>query len=182
MKTKRKNHLKSILRLTMLATILMVVSCSTESISDIETTNLTATAAKAKKPRPIKNTYVGVDRPDGSGADFTGNMSHAGKITGQTVTTSFEFNDDFTGGTQTSEDTIVAANGDQIYTSSMVTITFSQESIDDSSFSSGTYVGGFDIVGGTGRFTDATGRADIVGFGVFGAGMAQHKAEGEITY
>ena len=163
----------SILRLALLTTILMVVSCSTESISDYETTDLTATAAKAKMPRPVKNTYVGVDRPDGSGSDFTGNMSHVGKFTGQTFTTSFEFNPDGTA-TLTSSDIIVAANGDKIYTSSSVIIVFT-------SATGGTYTGGFDIVGGTGRFEGATGRQEINN-GEFMDGIARHTAEGTITY
>ena len=177
MKTKCKNGMMSILRLALLTTILLAISCSTESVSEYETTDLTATAAKAKKPRPIKNNYVGVDRADGSGADFTGNMSHVGKYTGQTFTTFFEFNADGTG-TQRSVDTIVAANGDEIYTESEVIITFSP---DDPTFSTGTYAGGFDIVGGTGRFEGATGRMDLDN-GVFGGGMATHNAAGTITY
>lgn len=164
--------------------ILSVVSCSTEAINTDETTNLTVTAAKAKKPRPIKNTYVGIDRfEDGVlvGADFSGNMSHAGKITGQTTTTSFEFIS-ASQAIQTSVDVIVAANGDEIYTSSGVLVTFSPETILDGSYSAGTYTGGFDIVGGTGRFDGAVGRMDIVGNGEFSSGVAQHNAAGSITY
>ncbi len=174
--------MKTCFKLLFLSSLMFFISCSTESVGEDLTTDLTATAAKAKKPRPIKNTYVGIDRPDGSGADFTGNMSHAGKITGHTTTTNFVFNDEFTGGTQTSDDVIVTANGDEIWTSSTVTITFSQESIDDGTFSSGTYTGGFEFVGGTGRFVGADGSSEIVDFGVFGNGMAQHKAAGSITY
>lgn len=174
MKTKCKNGIMSILRLALLTTILMAVSCSTESISDYETTDLTATAAKAKMPRPIKNTYVGVDRPDGSGSDYTGNMSHVGKYTGQTFTTSFEFNPDGTA-TLTSSDITVAANGDEIHTSSKVIIVFNE------TFTGGTYTGGFDIVGGTGRFEGATGRQEIIN-GEFMDGIARHTAEGTITY
>ena len=177
MRTICKNGMMSILRLALLTTILMAVSCSTESVSEYETTDLTATAAKAKKPRPIKNNYVGVDRADGSGSDFSGNMSHVGKYTGQTITTFFEFNADGTG-TQRSEDTIVAANGDEIYTESEVIITFSP---DDPTFSTGTYEGGFDIVGGSGRFKGAKGRMDLDN-GVFGGGIATHNAEGTIIY
>ena len=185
MKTKRKNGMKAILKLALLSTfILSVVSCSTEAINTDETTNLTAVAAKAKKPRPIKNTYVGIDRFEGGvlvGADFSGNMSHAGKFTGQTIITSFDFISE-SQATQTSVDLIVAANGDKIYTSSGVTITFSPESIADGTYSAGTYTGGFDIVGGTGRFDGATGRMDVVGNGEFGAGVSRHSAAGSITY
>jgi len=185
MKTKRNNGMKAILKLAMLTTlILSVVSCSTDSISEDETTNLTSTAAKAKKPRPIKNTYVGIDRlEDGVlvGADFSGNMSHAGKITGQTITTSFTFIS-ASEAIQTSDDIIVTANGDEIYTASEVLIRFSPETISDGTYSAGTYTGGFDIVGGTGRFDGATGRMDIVNYGVFGSGVAEHNAVGTITY
>lgn len=174
----------SVLRLAMLTAILMAVSCSTESLSEVETTNLTATAAKAKKPRPIKNTYVGIDRyEDGKlvGANFTGILSHAGKITGQTTTTDFYFFSE-SQAIQTSEDVIVAANGDEIYTSSMVTITFSPETIVAGTYSAGTYTGGFDIVGGTGRFDGASGRMEIVDYGTFNSGTAEHKAAGTISY
>ncbi len=181
--------MKTCFKLLFLSSLMFFISCSTESLSEDLTTNLTATAAKAKKPRPIKNTYVGIDRPDGSGANFTGNMSHAGKITGMTTTTSFTpigflIGDAFilTGGIQTSDDVITAANGDEINTFSTVTVTFSQESIDDGTYSSGTYTGGFDIDGGTGRFAEAKGREEIVDFGVFSNGMAQHKAAGWISY
>lgn len=167
----------SILRLALLTTVLMAVSCSTESISDYETTDLTATAAKAKMSRPIKNTYVGVDRTDGSGTDFTGNMSHAGKITGQTFTLPFEINDDFTGGVLKSNDIVVTANGDEIHTYSEAVITFAP-----GSFTEGIYEGGFDIVGGTGRFEGATGRMEIDGQGVFSGGISKHTATGTITY
>ena len=187
MKTKRKNGMKAILKLALLSTfILSAVSCSTESISEADTTDLTAVAAKSKKPRPIKNTYVGIDRfEDGElvGAEFSGTMSHAGKVTGQTTTTSFGFTSpSLEQATQTSDDVVVTANGDEIYTSSAITITFSPESIADFTFSSGTYTGGFDIVGGTGRFEGATGRMDIVGHGEFSAGVARHSATGSITY
>jgi hypothetical protein len=165
------------------------ISCSTESVSEDLTTNLTATAAKAKKPRPIKNTYVGIDRYEAGvlvGANFSGNMSHAGNITGMTTTTNFYFISD-SEAVQTSDDVIIAANGDKIYTFSEVTITFAPETLDpslggDGSYSAGTYTGGFDIDGGTGRFAEAKGREDIVDFGVFSNGMAQHKAAGWISY
>lgn len=177
MRTKCKKGMMSIFRLALLTTILMALSCSPESVSEYETTDLTATTAKAKKPKPIKNNYVGVDRADGSGSDFSGNMSHVGKYTGQTFTTSFLPNENGTF-TLTSDDTIVAANGDEIYTKSEVVVTFSP---DDPTFSSGTYAGGFDIVGGTGRFEGATGRMDLDN-GVFSGGIAKHNAEGIITY
>jgi hypothetical protein len=110
-------------------------------------------------------------------------MSHVGKYTGQTFTTSFEFNADFTGGIQTSDDIVVAANGDEIWTKSETVITFSPETGPggDQTFSAGTYAGGFDIVGGTGRFEGATGRMDLDN-GVFGGGIATHNAEGTIIY
>ena len=185
MKTKRMNGMKAILKLAVLTTfILSVVSCSTEAISEIENSDLTATAAKAKKPRPIKNTYVGVDRfEDGIlvGADFSGNMSHAGKITGQTTTADFYFFSE-TQAFQSSDDVIVTANGDEIYTASEVIITFSAASIADCTYSEGIYTGGFDIVGGTGRFDGATGRMEIVNHGVFNSGISEHNAAGTITY
>lgn len=184
MKTRRNNGMKAILKLAVLATfILSVVSCSTESISEDGSANLTSTAAKAKKPRPIKNTFVGVDRfEDGLlvGNSFSGNLSHGGKYTGEGTTTDFYFTT-ASEAIQTSEDFIIVANGDKIYTSSMVFITFSQATIDDGTYSAGTYVGGFDIVRGTGRFEGAVGRMDMDN-GVFNSGIATHNAAGTITY
>jgi len=184
MKTKRKLGMKAILKLAVLSTfILAVVSCSTESISEDGLTNLTSTAAKAKKLRPIKNTFIGVDRfEDGLlvGNSFSGNLSHGGKYTGEGTTTDFYFTS-ASEATQTSEDFMLVANGDKIYTSSKVFITFSPESILDGTYSSGTYTGGFDIVGGTGRFDGALGRMDMDN-GVFISGVAKHNAKGTITY
>lgn len=176
--------MKTCFKLLFLSSLLFVLSCSTESVSDDLTTNLTATAVKAKKPRPIKNTYVGIDRFEEGvlvGANFTGNMSHAGNITGMTTTTDFYFISE-SQAVQTSDDVIVAANGDEIYTASEVLITFSVETILDGTYSKGTYTGGFDFVGGKGRFEGATGRSEIVGEGVFDSESARHRAAGTITY
>ncbi len=184
MKTKRTFGMKAILKLALLSTFMLaVISCSTESISIEEPTDLTSTAAKAKKPRPIKNTFVGVDRfEDGDlvGNSFSGNISHGGKYTGEGTTTNFYFTS-ASEAVQTSEDFMVVANGDKIYTSSEVFIVFSPESILDGTYSSGTYTGGFDIVGGTGRFDGAVGRMDMDN-GEFNSGVATHNAAGTITY
>ncbi|WP_281540630.1 hypothetical protein [Maribacter aestuarii] len=184
MKTKRNNGMKAIFKLSVLATfILAVVSCSTEAISEDGLTDFTSTTAKAKKPRPIKNSFMGFDRfEDGVlvGNSFSGNISHGGKYTGEGTTTNFYFTSE-SEAVQTSEDFIVVANGDKIFTSSEVFITFTPESVIDGTYSSGTYVGGFDFVGGTGRFEGATGRMEMDN-GVFDSGVAQHNAEGTITY
>ena len=184
MNTKRNNGMQTIFRLSVLATlVLAVVSCSTEAISEDGLTDNTSTTVKAKKPRPIKNKLVGFDRfEDGVlvGNSFSGNISHGGKFTGEGTTTDFYFTSE-SEAVQTSEDFMVVANGDKLFTSSEVFITFTPESILDGTYSSGTYVGGFDIVGGTGRFEGATGRMEM-GNGVFDSGVAQHNAEGTITY
>ena len=184
MKTKRKYAKKAFLKLAVSATfILAVVSCSTESVSEDESTNLTSTAVKAKKPRPIKNTYVGMDRFENGvlvGNSFSGNLSHGGKYTGEGTTTGFYFTS-ASEAIQTSEDFMMVANGDIIYTATKVFITFSPEAILDGTYSSGTYTGGFDIVGGTGRFEGAVGRMDMDN-GVFMSGGSTHNAVGTITY
>ena len=51
MRTICKNGMMSILRLALLTTILMAVSCSTESVSEYETTDLTATACQSQKAK-----------------------------------------------------------------------------------------------------------------------------------
>ena len=184
MKTKRTFGLKAILKFALLSTFMLaVVSCSTESINLEESTDLTSTPAKAKKPRPIKNSFVGVDRFEDEelvGNTFSGNISHGGKYTGEGTTTAFYFTSE-SEAVQTSVDFMRVANGDLIYTDSEVFIVFSPESILDGSYSSGTYSGGFDIVGGTGRFEGAVGRMEMNN-GVFDSEGARHNAKGTITY
>ncbi len=175
MKTRIKSIVKTIVKLLMATSLVMVISCSKDSATDLTQENLTATNAKGGKQvtRPVKNNYVGIDRPDGSGSDFTGNMSHVGKMTGSTYTTAFIDNLDGTY-TLTSDDVINAANGDQIFTSSEVIIV-------PSSATDGSYYGGFDITGGTGRFDGATGRMEVAN-GSYSSGRATHNAVGTITY
>jgi hypothetical protein len=189
MKISKHFHPQIILKLALIFTISLTMSCSKDSdefshhvnsvIEDVSTSAQTSHRQQARSgkqvPRPIKNSYVGEDRPDGSGQDFYGTMSHVGLFTGHTVTTAFYPNSDGTF-TLTSEDEIVAANGDVIYTRSRVLVVFGNPM-----GTQGTYSGGFDIVGGTGRFDGATGRMNIDN-GVFKDGVSRHNAVGEITY
>lgn len=169
--------MKTIIQLALSICLIFAMSCTAESVDDPAVDELTATNVRAGKKitKPVKNSYTGVDRADGTGQDFTGTMSHVGKFTGSTFITSFVFNPDGTA-TLTSDDVIVAANGDEIYTSSEVILVFGNPAGTE-----GTYSGGFDITGGTGRFDGATGRMTMDN-GVFKDGVATHNAVGEITY
>lgn len=183
MKTKRMICMKAILKLALLTTfIFSVVSCSTESVTDLQDENLTAIAAKGKKARPISNSIV-TKQPFGEQATFTGNMTHLGKISG-TVGTGV-INIDFATRigiftTAPDIDYIFAANGDELWTQSTLTLLFNE------TFTGATYTGGFEIIGGTGRFEGATGNLAI-NDGVYfiddnGVDTYTHTAQGLITY
>lgn len=161
---------------------ILFVSCDSTSIdeSGLDTASLSANAKSIKaKPveKDISNSITGTDTPTGS--TFVGTMTHLGEIHGVVLTTGFVPNSDGTF-TFTSDDIIYAPNGDEIYTQTNVVFTFSSEL-------EATYVGGFTITGGTGRFVGATGYLSVPN-GVYiingdtGIGTSRHNAVGKITY
>jgi hypothetical protein len=149
MKTKRNKSMKSILKLILLTTcIVLVVSCSTESISDLSEGDLTSVELKSGKKveRPISIVLEGIDDLDGIGGTFTGRMTHLGKIHGTVGAGTFLPNGDGTFTfTSTEDDVVIAANGDQLFSrSSLIFVPVSATSF--------TYTGTISFVGGTGRF------------------------------
>jgi hypothetical protein len=97
MKKQTRGSLKKMLKLATLALIMVVFSCSQESVLDSEldgAENLNAQAAKGKKSRPIKATLFNFADPNQTEGDLLlcapgfpltrnvlgGNMSHLGKL------------------------------------------------------------------------------------------------------
>lgn len=170
--------MKTISKFLLLPLLLVAISCSPETLTD-SSEDLNAVALKGKrkgncdvfKERPSRNSYVG-----GENDTYSGTWGYpVGDYTGQSVITGFEFNDDFTGGTQTSIDEVVAENGDTFVTLSTVLIQFTNEE-----GSTGTYTANFTVAGGTGIFEGATGSFRIKN-GVYDETGAYHNAIGKIT-
>jgi hypothetical protein len=97
MKTQTQSSLKAMFKLAMLALLMVVFSCSQETVLDPEldgTENLNAQAAKGKKARPIKASLFNFPDPNQTVGDLLlcapefpltrnvlgGNMSHLGKL------------------------------------------------------------------------------------------------------
>ncbi len=104
------------------------------------------TVAAAPIPTPLKGQFTG------SGFTFSGNLSHLGLFTGQITS----FIPTETGGLTTA--TWTAANGDEVFVSSVFTVTGYDSSTGLFTFSQEITIGG-----GTGRFAGASGEASAVG-------------------
>ena len=99
---------------------------------------LTASAA-GPQPRPLEASFTG------GGLAFTGNATHLGLMTGHVTSVTLTP----TGAILTG--TWVAANGDEVFNSSVLTVTGVTPA------GALTYIQTIDITGGTGRFAGATG-------------------------
>ncbi len=167
--------MKTIGNLLFVLLLLVAISCSTETVTDInEELNPVTLKGKRKgncdvwKERPSRNSYVG-----GENNTFSGTWGYpVGEFTGSSVITGFVDNGDGTL-TQTSDDIVIAEGGDQLWTSSVVLIV-------PSSATAGTYTANFVVTGGTGRFLNATGSFRIKN-GVYDETGAFHNAIGKIT-
>lgn len=109
---------------------------------------------------------------------FNGTMSYLGKVHGISVNKTCAFNAAGTQLSNTSEDTVYAANGEQLWTKGSIVITFPTDGS-----TTAHITGGSTIAGGTGRFAGATGYFiyenmvyDLV------TGHESHTAHGEITF
>ena len=167
--------MKTIVKLFVLPVLLIAVSCSVESVAD-SAEELNAVTLKGKwkgncdvyKERPSRNTYFA----EAGSNDFSGTWGYpVGEYTGTSVTTSFVFNDDGTA-TQTADEVVIAEGGDELWTSSVVLITFTSET-------TGTYTLNFVVIGGTGRFENATGSFRVKNGRFDGTGV-YHNAIGKI--
>ncbi len=185
MKTSIKSIAKTIIKLMMATTLVMAVSCSKDSVSDLTQENLTATNAKGGKQvtRPVSISLEALGNFNGMQADFTGKMTHAGKISGTSFYESFVDHGDGTATYTSDEDIVYAANGDEIHSKSVFYYSFF-------SGTEATYTGTSTFTGGTGRFEGATGSMEIdgtftvTGVDTFGAGLgiSKHTGHGSITY
>ena len=181
--------MKTIFKLTLLFVILFAISCSPESMTDPNLDNSSAknlssdltskkNANSKKVTRSISNSLESDDYAEAGplgGFKFYGTMTHLGKIKGIGVTIDIIDNGDGTFNF-ISDDVIIGANGDEVHAKSNIRFIV----IDDET---GTYTGGAEITGGTGRFYGASGYLifenalyDLT------TGHASHDAYGEITY
>jgi len=127
--------------------------------------------------RPFKAVYdfvgTGAFPIDDTHILFTGALSghatHLGRFTGET-----EYVVDVTTGTFETSTTLVAANGDQLFSSGSAVFT----PIGGTPTGS---IGWFEFTGGTGRFARASGSGAFIGV-ITGEGMGSLEADGVISY
>lgn len=159
MKTTIKSLMGTIFTIMMATSLLLAISCSKDSATDLAQENLTATNAKGGKAvtRPISITLSGADDQDGVGGTITGKMAHLGKIYGTVAPGDFVDNGNGTFSFDTIaglNDVIFAANGDELYSTGSFTFVFISQT-------EATYSGTITFNGGTGRFADASGSMEI---------------------
>ncbi len=175
MKTINKNVIRKIFKLALLLAIITGVSCSPENLDEPQTSDRTL----IQGPRPITNSLESDPDPNGpppfGESIFSGRMSHLGKVTGVLVVTSII--PDIDGNLDIiTEDVIIAANGDELYSTSVI-------KLDPTNPTMATAEGGATFNGGTGRFENATGFLIFENM-VFNlvTGHESHTSYGEITY
>ncbi|MCI4443738.1 MAG: hypothetical protein JHC39_09580 [Lentimicrobium sp.] len=189
MKSTEQITMKTIAKLALLVTIMMVLSCSDESVTTPLPQNSAAAKLKSlsaktgneggKVTRPIVNALQSDDYPGAGplgGAIYYGTMSHLGEVHGIAKTISVSPDSD--GNLDIINDEVtVAANGDKLFSTGSIKLIFPSEG------TIATITGGSVITGGTGRFNGATGyfifenmTIDLV------TGHESHTAHGEITY
>lgn len=177
--------MKTILKLLLIPTLFLAVSCSKDSVTDVTQENLTATNAKGgtQVERPLSISLEALGNDNGEYADFQGKMSHGGKMSGKTFYLSFVFTGPNTATYTSAQDIIYVANGDEIHSKTVLYYIFSSDT-------ESTYAGTTTITGGTGRFAGATGSIEIegtyviTGVDMFGnpLGVSIHTGQGTITY
>jgi hypothetical protein len=198
MKIFNKNGIRSLVKLPLFFIVLLGLSCSNEDMS-----NMDGLEQQANRVRPISGEFFNFADPNQDPATLLectpfgndavlprniigGKMTHLGKLkTGSTDGSgtfgnpiSCSINEAFTEIYSVYEVNYVAANGDEVLTVEDVTIIFN---LDDPTFSTGTYEGTVEIVGGTGRFEGASGNMVFVG-ATFGPEGSNWQLVGEITY
>ena len=184
------------LALFLLAMLLISVSCSTESVTDSSTDDLNVEYAKSDNAKQATRAIRGRlnNGPDLSMATTTcipeelgialttnfiyGNMTHLGKIQPGSFGRPIECELDLELGIIISvyEVNYIGAHGDEIRTREYVTII-----PDDPTFATGSFEGTIEIIGGTGRFENATGSMEFVDARFVGANSTW-RLVGEITY
>ena len=195
------------LALLLLAFGFVTNSCTQDSINDLNTEELDVVAAKSKKAKKATRAIRGrlnnapnpefdllvcdIELPDPppdplpplpeialTTNNIYGNMGHLGKIQpdsfGRPQVCTFVLAD----GQIVSEYLVnyIGAHGDEIQTREYVTII-----PDDETFATGSFEGTIDIIGGTGRFENATGNMVFVD-ARFDGPISTWRVVGEITY
>ena len=184
-----KKSILVLFKALLLVTLFIGVSCTSESISDLDSANKKTN----QKERPMKgnfsNTPVeGLDPficlPDVLGIPLTtnhlfGNVTHLGKLQDGSLglPQTCEVYDLATFTLRITYNTIyVTPNGDELYGFSETFVTPAPPT-----FTTGTFTGTVEIVGGTGRFDDASGGWDFVNASFVGDNSTW-QIDGSITY
>ena len=188
-----KKSILVLFKALLLVTLFIGVSCTSESISDLDSANKKTN----QKERPMKgnfsNTPVeGLDPficlPDVLGIPLTtnhlfGNVTHLGKLQDGSLGEPFEceiVNDNPFTLKVMYNTKYVTPNGDVLIGLSK-TFVIPDTDLDDPDRSFGTFTGTVKIVGGTGRFADAEGSWDFVNASYEGPNSTW-QIDGSITY
>jgi len=205
MKTESHNKLTSIFKLSILSLLMLTFSCTQDSVLDgvnDSPQELNAQAAKsenaARATRAIRGKInnkatSNPDAPEGTTClgtafgdiplttnDIFGNMTHLGKIQAESYGVPVECigldPDTFTIESMYHVN-YIGAHGDAIHTVEHVFIWLDPAT----EFTTGTFDGTIEIVGGTGRFEEATGWMNFVN-ATFVGDESTWELVGEITY
>lgn len=192
-------HSKSPFSLTLLllAALFIASSCTQDSVNEGHTEDLNVLEAKSSNAtqatRAIRGKLNNAPNPDipvvvcdpvleppvALTTNFIyGNMTHLGKIQPGSFGRPIECELDLELGVIVSvyEVNYIGAHGDEIRTRENVTII-----PDDPTFATGTFEGTIEIIGGTGRFENATGSMEFVD-AIFVGPNSTWELVGEITY
>lgn len=176
--------------------VLLLASCKKENISESisPAESPTATISKAKVTRPFTGDISNAGVPDAPGVSCSGafpisgknfiygNVSHMGRLKSGSfgiaqVCEVTDF-DTYLALNITYKEIWVAANGDQLYSNTVIDVVGNP--LDGGA--TGTWTGSSVITGGTGRFEGATGHFNPLNGHYFADGTATWSVKGEITY
>ena len=176
--------------------VLLFASCQKESITEDKAQfDAVSESSKAINPktRPLSGDLTNAPVPGAnpiscsdifpiSGQNFLyGNVSHLGKLQSGSVGNALVCNitgfDPLTA-TITYNEVLVAANGDKVFSNSIVNIVGDVET----GGATGIFTGSVIITGGTGRFNGASGAYDFVNGKFFADGTSAWSISGSITY
>ena len=188
-----KKSILVLFKALLLVTLFIGVSCTSESISDVDSANKN-TNEKVKKERPMKGNFsnTATDLPalmcdTGLGFEVPittnhlfGNVTHLGKLQdgslGEPIMCESESTEPFVLKIKYNTK-YVTPNGDELYGES---VTFVRPD-PTTGFTTGTFTGTVTIVGGTGRFYGATGGWEFVDASFDGPNSVW-QIDGSITY
>ncbi len=187
-----KKSILTLFKVSLLVTLFVGVSCTSESVSDFDSTNKN-TKEKERKERPMKGNFSNtadlsveplicepgvLDIPITTNHLF-GNVTHIGKLQDGSLGSpqTCELFDEATFTLRITYNTFyIAPNGDELYGVSETFVTPAPPT-----FTSGIFTGSVTIIGGTGRFAEATGGWDFVNASFDGPNSVW-QIDGSITY